>query len=62
VYDTNGKKYLDALAGLWATALGMYNITFAVIYIFIFSEWYISSGSCSQSILEAMIAINLTPC
>ncbi|KAL9296227.1 hypothetical protein ACSQ67_022123 [Phaseolus vulgaris] len=22
VYDTNGKKYLDALAGLWATALG----------------------------------------
>jgi len=32
VYDTNGKKYLDALAGLWATALGMYNITFTVIY------------------------------
>lgn len=22
VYDTNGKKYLDALAGLWCTALG----------------------------------------
>ncbi|RZC19297.1 Gamma aminobutyrate transaminase 3, chloroplastic [Glycine soja] len=23
VYDINGKKYLDALAGLWATSLGM---------------------------------------
>ncbi|KAJ0087619.1 hypothetical protein Patl1_33223 [Pistacia atlantica] len=23
VYDTNGKKYLDALAGLWCTALGI---------------------------------------
>ncbi|KAL3027411.1 hypothetical protein AAZX31_03G050000 [Glycine max] len=24
VYDINGKKYLDALAGLWATSLGCY--------------------------------------
>lgn len=23
VYDINGKKYIDALAGLWCTALGM---------------------------------------
>jgi acetylornithine/succinyldiaminopimelate/putrescine aminotransferase len=23
VYDSNGKKYIDALAGLWCTALGM---------------------------------------
>lgn len=23
VYDINGKKYLDSLAGLWCTALGM---------------------------------------
>jgi len=22
VYDVNGKKYLDSLAGLWSTALG----------------------------------------
>jgi adenosylmethionine-8-amino-7-oxononanoate aminotransferase len=23
VYDNNGNKYLDSLAGLWCTALGM---------------------------------------
>jgi adenosylmethionine-8-amino-7-oxononanoate aminotransferase len=23
VYDINGNKYLDSLAGLWCTALGM---------------------------------------
>jgi hypothetical protein len=23
VYDINGKKYIDALAGLWCTALGL---------------------------------------
>nr|CAB3502957.1 unnamed protein product [Digitaria exilis] len=23
VYDSNGNKYIDALAGLWCTALGM---------------------------------------
>lgn len=26
VYDLNGKKYLDALAGLWCTALGNKNV------------------------------------
>jgi hypothetical protein len=26
VYDINGNKYLDSLAGLWCTALGLYAI------------------------------------
>lgn len=26
VYDINGKKYLDALAGLWSTALGIEDV------------------------------------
>jgi len=55
VYDTNGKKYLDALAGLWATALGMLLPLQLFILFFIFSEWYISSGSCSYSILRAVL-------
>lgn len=30
VYDINGKKYLDALAGLWCTALGTEKVTLKV--------------------------------
>lgn len=26
VYDTEGNKYLDALAGLWSTALGTFQL------------------------------------
>lgn len=26
MYDTNGKKYLDSLAGLWCTALGIFSL------------------------------------
>ena len=37
VYDINGNKYLDSLAGLWCTALGMckydrWNVIFMIIY------------------------------
>ena len=31
VYDANGKKYLDALAGLWCTVLGTYNLFLAIV-------------------------------
>jgi adenosylmethionine-8-amino-7-oxononanoate aminotransferase len=30
VYDINGKKYIDALAGLWCTALGTWRDSLTV--------------------------------
>lgn len=31
VYDTNGKKYLDSLAGLWCTSLGIQSMLIILI-------------------------------
>lgn len=45
VYDVNGKKYLDALAGLWCTVLGTLNQCSIKLFL-AFLEFVVASLCC----------------
>jgi hypothetical protein len=43
VYDINGKKYIDALAGLWCTALGMCKLRCQILHYSCSSTHYLEN-------------------